>query len=1130
MAKLVRLREWAVAGVLATTALLACVNLACAAEAAKPPAVLFTSGLHQAYFTKPLHAEGIELHTCSPAQLPERLPTGDYNAAVVTGGLADAKVVEALNAFMAAGGGVLLLPGEKWREAEWLAHQKFLEGHGARFDWVIIHERDPGRVVQAFQCPLQFTESVSPPFNDDVSGLLYYHRGNQEGSTAPVSVSGDANWMPVVKASPTAEAVPYEAEKRAIVRPYIPARSELAPTLLAARQVGKGRLAAVGINPEWIFASPGNCPPVEDMMTRGQGGKPSDWIRLYANLFRWLGEPTLAAGKGGKPTPAALLESTFKPKPPEVLRDWTQAPPILDQDQLPGLVGARSNHSGGKATVAEWVAAAKAAGLRYLVFLEPLAGTTEESFTKLKADCQRTNDVDATFFACPGIWWRDAHTRTAQFFFGENVQYPLATIPLTADRAMFDNSKGLPEQVRTKYIFDYVFEQMGYKGPTGYFRHDESEIPPWEYKMNNMFVIHSTENGKTLDNHFDDFAFLQAQQMYYAPLSIALMDSPDQIAATLRDGWTVVNTAPGEFGDGSYSKEYGEGVAAMRKLFTEELAWLRPYQYITQGPRLLAWRGRWEVVVPWGEWFRPDLWRYQARLHVVSEAGLKDIAILSNGRELYHFRPGGAKEFDRTFEFENSQQRSIYPIVTDVNGRQAIGSYIRNTNTLQNEFICGDRCNYLSSGTSLTKDGRYHFYKSGNMNGYTHNKGGWYGTVAPSATLTLDYPTLPIDGAGSGKDSPSFVFAPAVAVADYPPISHINCRPRFVLAGPDVVIGGGYVDNVITDPSSWGNAWSWWSPVKPNPFVEGFGQVTSFAAYSDGLRAGWYEFQLAARQDLGGADAKMPVRYTHTRFTEFRDAGGAVYTAADLAKMPESGPFGVGAYLLVDAEGGPAGLVSLDDGLVYTRKGNEISLGARPAAGGLAAGAKLATRIGFVGSPAGTSLDTLRAFFAAMQALPPESKIQAASQRADAIALHLDGAGRGAEVKIPAVPLRANRALLLEGMNDTWDVWLLDRARPAPNWRQLPMVDGTAYAAVFADEAIDLFLGHPVIADRPELRISLCNTLPGKWLVSIHNPTERAITARVESAKAWTPFTLPARSCEIAAGSSLDLAVEAAQP
>ena len=92
------------------------------------------------------------------------------------------------------------------------------------------------------------------------------------------------------------------------------------------------------------------------------------------------------------------------------------------------------------------------------------------------------------------------------------------------------------------------------------------------------------------------------------------------------------------------------------------------------------------------------------------------------------------------------------------------------------------------------------------------------------------------------------------------------------------------------------------------------------------------------------------------------------------------------------------------------------------------------------------------------------------------------------------------------------------------------MVDGTAYAAVFADEAIDLFLGHPVIADRPELRISLCNTLPGKWLVSIHNPTERAITARVESAKAWTPFTLPARSCEIAAGSSLDLAVEAAQP
>ncbi|MHB9132423.1 MAG: hypothetical protein ACYDBB_15240 [Armatimonadota bacterium] len=1098
------------------------VLLACVVQA-KPPAVLFTSGLHQGYFTVPLHQEGIELHTCAPKDLPTLLPTGDYNVVVVTGGVGDPAVVKALDDFLAVGGGVLVLPGEKWREEEWLAHQKYLEKYGAKFAWVVITEREKSRIIPAFQSTLMFTDTVTPPFNQGVDGLLYYSRGNQEGSTSPINVVGDANWQAVVKASPTAEAVPYEAEKRLIVRPYIPAKGEMAPTLLASRAAGKGRLAALGINPEWIFHSPGNCPPVQDMLTKGQGGKPSNWIRLYANLFRWMAEPTLAAGKGSKVTPVALLESTFKPKDPEKLRDWTQAPPITDQDQLPGLVGARSSYSGGKATVEEWVNAAKAAGLKYLAFLEPLEFTTEENFNKMKADCARLSDD--TFFACPGIWWRDSHTNTAQFFFGENVQYPLATM-LTPDKKRLDNSKGLPERVRTKYIFDYVFEQMGYKGPTGYFRHDESQIPPWEYKMNNQFVIYSTENGKVLDNHFDDFAMLQAMQMYYAPLSIALMDSPEQIAPTLKNGWTVINTAPGEFGDGSYTKEYGPGVGAMRKLFKEELAWLRPYQYITQGPRIQAWRGRWEVVVPWGEWFRPDLWRYQARLHVTSDAGLKEIVIMSNGKELYHFRPNGAKEFDQSFEFENTQQRSIYPIITDVNGKRAIGAYIRNTNTLQNEFICGDRCNYLSSSTSVTKDGRYHFYKSGSMNGYTHNKGGWYGTVAPSATLTLDYPTLPIDGAGSGKDTPGFVFAPVVAVKDYPSVSNINCRPKFVLGSPDVMIGGGYVDNIITDPSSWGNAWSWWSPVQPNPFLEGFGQTTFFAAYSNGLRAGWYEFHLTARKDLSAADPKLPLRYTYTKFTELRDADGTVYLASDLAKMPESGPFTAGSYLLVDSDGGPAGLVSLDDRLVYTRRGSEVSLGVRPDAAGLATGAKFDTRIGFVGSPAGTSLDTLRNFFASMQTLPKGAKIKAVSpHRTDAIALYLDGKGSGAEVTIPAVRLAANRAIVLEHMNNNWDVWLLDRKRQAPNWRQLPMVDGTAYAVVFADDPIDLFLGHPVTADNPNVKITLCNTLPGKWLISLHNPTAKEIRTKVTSAPAWTPFKLSAKSYTIPAGASVDIPI-----
>ena len=75
------------------------------------------------------------------------------------------------------------------------------------------------------------------------------------------------------------------------------------------------------------------------------------------------------------------------------------------RQQLPGMIGARSNYSGGKANVEEWVNAAKAAGLNYLVFLEPLDFISEENFNKFKADCAKYTDDN--FFACPGLWGKD---------------------------------------------------------------------------------------------------------------------------------------------------------------------------------------------------------------------------------------------------------------------------------------------------------------------------------------------------------------------------------------------------------------------------------------------------------------------------------------------------------------------------------------------------------------------------------------------------------------------------------------------------------------------------------------------------------------------------------------------------
>ena len=1095
---------------------------------AKNPAVLFTSGLHLTYFAQPLHTEGIELHTCGASELPALLPTGKYNVVVITGGFQDPKVVEALKAFLEAGGGVLMTPNVRWSLEEYLANQHFLESYGAHFTMSTIQDSDPARKVAAMFTGLYSTETIAPPFNEGVPGLLYLAGGSQSGMSSPVSLVADAAWKPVVKASPTAQAVGWKEERVRDILPYVNAEPEPAPTLLAIRSVGKGYLAAISITGEWIFASPNNCPPVLDMLSRGRDGRPSNWLRLYANLFRYMAAPTLDAGAGGAPTPAAVLQpppasDTLQGWASEMLkpRDWTKAPPIDDQDQLPGLIGARSSYSGGKGTVAEWVASARAAGLKYLVFLEPLEFTSEENFEKLKADCARASDD--TFYACPGLWGKDVRTKTSMFTYGDSVQYPLATI-LTADRKYFDDTKTWADnQMPTKYIFDYFFEQLGYKGQFAYFRHKENPIPPWEYKMNNAFVVYSTENGKPLDDAFDMFSYLQATDFCYHPTVVSLMDDPAQLARAVKEDWRMVNVAPGEFGDGTYTEDYGQGLAAVRKLYSQQVAWLRPFQYITQGPTLNCWRGRWEIVIPFSEWYRPDQWRYRARLHVTSDAGLKEIVLMSAGQVYARFLPNGAKEFDKTLDFENSQQRAMYPIITDMNGKRAIGAYLRNSNTLWNEFICGDRCNFLSYGMVRTSSGQWHQIKPCG-NGVTHNKGGWMAELSPATTLTIDYPTLPIDGAPQGQETPRFPMSPGIATPGFPEVSHINCRPIWGVSGPDVLIGGGSVDNIIVDKDSWGNAWSWWSPVQPNPFIEGYGMHTAFAPLPEGLRAGWYEFHLTARQDLPLTDPVLPVRFTSTGFTEFRDGDGHIFRAEDKPPEVSFGSFRRGAYVLVEAPGGPAALYSMDDNLVYQRRGQELTIGLKPQDTTIPKGAPITMKLGYLGAPSETDLEAFRHYFATLAGPLPLTATSPVT--GDGIAVHLDGKPGSASLRFENLKLNAFLPVVMEGLPPNADAWIVDRTLKAPNWRQIVKKDGIAYAVLPCDAKKDYFIGCPVQAANPALHITLCNTLPQQWVVTLHNPTDSALTTAVWTARDWPIFALNRKAYTIPAGSSVEVRVQ----
>ena len=74
----------------------------------------------------------------------------------------------------------------------------------------------------------------------------------------------------------------------------------------------------------WVFTPPTNCPTAEAMLTAGAGAKKSNWLRAYANVFRWLAEPSMKAGMGGAITPDTIINPPkYVWEPPKEF-DWAK--------------------------------------------------------------------------------------------------------------------------------------------------------------------------------------------------------------------------------------------------------------------------------------------------------------------------------------------------------------------------------------------------------------------------------------------------------------------------------------------------------------------------------------------------------------------------------------------------------------------------------------------------------------------------------------------------------------------------------------------------------------------------------------------------------------------------------------
>jgi hypothetical protein len=247
-------------------------------------------------------------------------------------------------------------------------------------------------------------DQIAPgPLTGGVSKVLYPIHGRMTVTFE----AGDA-WTVAVQASETASAKDGEG------RGY-----DTAPPLVAYRTVGPGRMV--------IFSTHSTCftlNPYHFMWDSGRFLTEGDGARLLQNIYAWLAEPSLGSGALGGFDPAeqkAIFD--ISPRLAEnPLKEITRGPSGTPH---PALIGAQSSLTGGANTVAEMCARAKELGYEGVVFTEDAEALTDEAWGELVEQCEKA--TDERFLAIAGVRFPGLETGNEGIAF--NLRKPWSDIP-----------------------------------------------------------------------------------------------------------------------------------------------------------------------------------------------------------------------------------------------------------------------------------------------------------------------------------------------------------------------------------------------------------------------------------------------------------------------------------------------------------------------------------------------------------------------------------------------------------------------------------------------------------------------------------------------------------------------------
>ena len=583
----------------------------------------------------------------------------------------------ALKGYVEAGGGLVFCfsPG-RYPEAPVDAYWTQVM---AVFGAEILHEEvfNPDTAVKVDKVRAMFhTDALAPhPVTKGVPGLWLADRSGGTWGSAAVKYSPE--WTVVATGGEGARSIP-KNRRTNMVEPEMQGFYGHDAPIVAVRSFGRGRIVFVASHKDtcgWMF-NIDKWPNYTERST--YAGKPCDMVTLVENALRWAAEPAMSdASFAMDHKPYEKVVPPYAPQPDFGLRELEEPsyPAGFAPADRPrgarGLVGVRSSHSDGASTVAEYVGAAKAAGLNFLVFCDPLDKLTAETLAALREDCRENSSDD--FYCCPGIEYADT-SDTVWALWHDKVEFPDPQ-PFTKDG-------------RTYTLFDgkRILQRNAFGGHQNLYR----GVP--------LNLKHLEEMGNDIVN----LAYFNAVAPKVFDVTEPAYDNDPQylkVGHALLRAATVSYTRVWRAGDVAAAAKTaatcGDDLASVRAWANAKGGWggnesaARAHLQAVYGAGVEI--GAFEAVRAKGT----DVMRIG--IAVSCDAGVDEVSVLDGDRRVVaRFDAKGEKTFRTVFDFLFDRQSVLVLLARGRDGSEAISNAKWLYYYHAGMFRCGDNSNLLS--------------------------------------------------------------------------------------------------------------------------------------------------------------------------------------------------------------------------------------------------------------------------------------------------------------------------------------------------------------------------------------------------------------------------------------------------